>query len=84
VVPKDYNFQELKSLVISNDDSSCTKSLNTTYGLNLQKLWKSAIKSGSTCAVEFRLSDVQEKQHQNFKEERLSGTEYSFTSNFWG
>jgi len=76
VVPKDYNFQELKSLVFPTDYSRLYQKFELLPMTEFAKLWKSAIKVIHV-AVEFRLSDVQ-KTNIKILEERLSGTEYSF------
>tara|TARA_R110000822_G_scaffold73684_4_gene177099 strand:+ start:1391 stop:2242 length:852 start_codon:yes stop_codon:yes gene_type:complete len=75
VVPKDYNFQKLKTLVFPTDYTRKYEKFELLPMTELTKLWNATIQVIHV-AVEFILNDVQEA-NQKILEERLAGYNYS-------
>ena len=74
VVPKDYNFQQLKTLVFPTDYTRMYQKFELFPMTEMAKLWKATIKVIHV-VVEFELSTVQ-KSNMKILEERLAGTDY--------
>lgn len=75
VVPKDHNFQKLKTVVFPTDYTRIYKKSELLPMTEMAKLWKATIKVIHV-GVEFILSDIQ-KTNMKILEERLAGSEYS-------
>lgn len=75
VVPKDYNFQKLKTLVFPTDYTRKYEKFQLLPMTELALLWNSAIKVVHV-AVEFILNDIQ-KTNVKILEARLEGSNYS-------
>ena len=76
VVPKDFNFQKLKTLVFPTDYTRKYEKFELLSMIELIKLWNTAIQVIHV-AVEFILTDVQ-KANLKILEDRLAGYKYSF------
>jgi nucleotide-binding universal stress UspA family protein len=75
VVPKDYNFQKLMTLVFPTDYTRKYEKFQLLPMTELALLWNSAIKVVHV-AVEFILNDIQ-KTNVKILEARLEGSNYS-------
>ena len=75
VVPKDYNFQQLKTVVFPTDYTRVYKKFELLPMTEMARLWNATIKV-IHIGVEFILSDVQ-KTNMKILQERLAGSEYS-------
>jgi len=78
VVPKDYNFQALNSLVFSTDFSKKYKKHQLSLLIELAKLWKSVIKVVHV-SLEIALND-QQKINQELLNERFKDLEVIFNT----
>ncbi|MCK0190329.1 universal stress protein [Arenibacter sp. F20364] len=74
-VPKDYNFQKLRTLVFPTDYTRKYEKMELLPMVELTKLWNATIKVIHV-AVEFKLNDTQ-KTNIKILEERLAGSNYS-------
>ncbi|MBU2906218.1 MULTISPECIES: universal stress protein [Arenibacter] len=75
VVPKDFNFQQLKTLVFPTDYTRKYEKFELLSMIELIKLWNTAIQVIHV-AVEFILTDVQ-KANLKILEQRLASYKYS-------
>ena len=75
VVPNDYNFQKLQTLVFPTDYTRKYEKLELLPMIELTRLWNATIKVLHV-AVEFILNDTQ-KTNIKILEERLAGSNYS-------
>ena len=73
-VPKDYNFQQLKTLVFPTDYTRIYQKFELLPMTEMVRLWKAKI-NVIHVGVEFELSTVQ-KSNMKILEERLAGTDY--------